>query len=111
MKRLLIIVAALVTMACADLASARGSHSGSHSHHMHRAVIVSAVPVFFGVPFAGYYPAPYYAPPYMEPSPATSPSTTPGYATPGEPHFFCPDSRQYYPAVTSCPTPWLKVVP
>jgi hypothetical protein len=25
--------------------------------------------------------------------------------------YYCPDTREYYPAVRACPSPWLKVVP
>jgi len=29
----------------------------------------------------------------------------------GEVRHYCPDLREYYPAVETCPSPWLKVVP
>ena len=25
--------------------------------------------------------------------------------------FYCPDTREYYPLVETCPSPWLKVIP
>ena len=104
MKRVLLVVLALGILVYADVASAgRGSHSGSHARHSHRAVIVPFFPVFYGVPLAGYHPAPYYGSAYD-----TVPPTN---AAPGEPRFYCPDSRQYYPAVPSCRSAWLKVVP
>jgi hypothetical protein len=28
-----------------------------------------------------------------------------------EVRYYCPDTREYYPTVEVCPSPWLKVVP
>ncbi len=29
----------------------------------------------------------------------------------GELRHYCPELREYYPAVETCPSPWLKLVP
>ena len=34
-----------------------------------------------------------------------------GVAERSDVRYYCPDAREYYPAVETCPSPWLKVVP
>ncbi|MGD0885619.1 MAG: hypothetical protein ABSA46_12255 [Thermodesulfovibrionales bacterium] len=64
-----------------------------------------------GYPYYPYYPSYYGAPPVVQ-------EQTPVYVepTPQQPEeqyywYFCPDSKNYYPYVKSCPSGWLKVVP
>jgi hypothetical protein len=64
-------------------------HYGYHRHYSNT-VIVTA-PVYVPV-----YP-PVYPPAYSEPI--------------SELRYFCPDYRDYYPNVASCPSQWLQVVP
>ena len=67
------------------------------------AVIVAA-PVY-AYPYYPYYPYPpvYAAPVYTEP---------PTYIEQGpEVHYFCPDTRAYYPSVATCASPWMQVLP
>jgi len=71
----------------------------------HRVVVGGAIVV--GAPFFYSYPYPYYYPP-----------AAPVYSQPptyieqgGGPYYYCPDYRDYYPNVSTCPSPWLQVLP
>jgi hypothetical protein len=96
-----------------------GVHGGNHFHpgfgHRpfvhHRGRVIVGSTIFFGAAGYPYYaPAPVYAPPaYVEEPPATYIEQSP--AAPEQVYYYCPDSRAYYPSVTSCPSAWLKVVP
>jgi len=73
--------------------------------HRHHAVVGGAV--VFGAPF--FYPYPYYYPP-VYPVPAYS--EPPVYIEQGSGVlYYCPDSRDYYPNVPTCPSPWMQVLP
>ncbi len=83
-------------------------HPHPHPPHSHvvvrRPIIVAPYP---------YYVAPYYGGSYY-----SDPGYAYGsdYAASAQPavsdvYYYCPDSRQYYPTVPSCPSPWLKVMP
>jgi hypothetical protein len=61
-----------------------------YGHHHSRTVVVTA-PVYVPV----YAPVP--VPAYGEPIP--------------ELRYYCPDYRDYYPNVATCPSQWLQVVP
>jgi hypothetical protein len=102
-----------------------GASTGGHFHpgsghrpffHHRGRVIVGSTIFLGGVGYPYYYaPPPVYAAPpayaeepitYIEQSPpAQSPSAQP------QVYYYCPDSRAYYPDVTTCPSAWLKVVP
>jgi len=76
----------------------------NHRHHPHRGRVFFGSTVIIGAPF--FYPAPVYvepAPVYAEP---------PVYVEQGaEVYYFCSDYQKYYPEVTTCPSPWLRVRP
>lgn len=77
-----------------------------HGHHGGGTVIVAA-PFFYGYPYYPYYPYPYYPPVY--PAPVYS---EPTYIEQGSNiHYYCPDYRDYYPNVASCPSAWMQVAP
>jgi hypothetical protein len=121
MKRIasasLIAMALLLLLATPSLAWSRGHfHGGTR-------VFVGVGPAFWwGPPYPYYYyPPPYY---YYPPPPAVvqeppvyvqqEPSTTaPPTATPAQQGYwyFCPNSREYYPQVSSCSEAWIKVPP
>ena len=61
-----------------------------HQHHHSRTVVVTA-PVYVPV----YTPVP--VPAYGEPT--------------SDLRYYCPDYRDYYPNVATCPSQWLQVVP
>jgi hypothetical protein len=130
MKRWIAAVITIALLAGADAALAGGSrgghwrssasvghvsgfsgsaHTGFRPFFHHRRVIVGST-IFIGAvgyPYYYYPPAYYAAPPaYVE-----EPVTYVEQPRPGQVFYFCPDSRAYYPSVTSCPSPWLKVVP
>jgi hypothetical protein len=105
-----------------------GVHSGPvFVHHprpffRHRTVIVGAPIVVAAAPlYPYYYPPAYYPPAYSTP-PAYM--EQPAYAEPpvymeqpaaqppaAQVLYYCPDSRDYYPNVPTCPSPWMKVLP
>jgi len=70
---------------------------------------------YWGYPYGYAYPSyysyptdPYYVPPvYMEQDPMLPRNAMPN--NPGAFWYFCPDSRQYYPSVQSCPSDWQRV--
>ncbi len=74
-----------------------------HGHHGGGTVIVAAP--FYGYPYYPYYPyypSAYPAPVYSEPT----------YIEQGSDiHYYCPDYRDYYPNVASCPSAWMQVLP
>jgi hypothetical protein len=75
----------------------------------HNRVIVGTT-VVVGAPF--YWYPPYYPYPYVAPAYGGSYEPTPTYVEQGsEIRYYCPDYRDYYPNVASCPSPWLQVVP
>ena len=71
--------------------------------------------VVIGAPFfyPYYYPYyPYYYPPAYPEAPVYS--EPPTYIEQGSNiqfQYYCPDYRDYYPNVASCPSPWMQVVP
>lgn len=76
--------------------------------HYHTRPVVVAAPFFY--PYYYYYP--YY--PYYYPSayPAPAYSESPTYVEQGPSIlYYCPDYRDYYPNVATCPSPWLQVLP
>jgi hypothetical protein len=71
--------------------------------HRHRLVAGSAVVI--GAPF--FFPYPYYPPVYAPPPAYTEP---PVYIEQGGGvYYYCPDYRDYYPNVASCPSQWVPV--
>jgi hypothetical protein len=111
-------------------------HVGRPFTHTHapfpRTRIIVAPVLYFPPPPLYYAPPPaYYAPPayadpnyyaqpsypsdsYYAPPAASDPQYQPPVAqAPQSPDYlyFCPDTRQYYPAVAECASGWLKVVP
>jgi hypothetical protein len=93
-----------------------GSHFGHGFGHRpfvhHRGRVIVGSTIFLGALGYPYYaPAPVYAAPpaYVEEPPPTYIEQSP--AAPEQVYYYCPDSRAYYPNVTSCPSAWLKVVP
>jgi hypothetical protein len=85
-------------------------HSRPFFHHGGRVIVGSAI-VVGAVGYPYYYP--YYPPAYVPPAYVEEPPVTyVEQAAPAEQVlYYCPDSRAYYPGVTTCPSPWLKVVP
>ena len=74
-------------------------------HHGGGTVIVAAP--FYGYPYYPYYPYPYYPPAYPAPVYAE-----PTYIEQGSDiRYYCPDYRDYYPNVASCPSAWIQVAP
>jgi hypothetical protein len=63
---------------------------GHHGHH-HSSTVVVAAPFFYPV----YTPVP--VPVYVEQS--------------SEVRYYCPDYRDYYPNVATCPSQWMQVIP
>jgi hypothetical protein len=58
-----------------------------------------------------YYPYyPYYYPPAYAAAPAYSEPPTYVEQGPGV-QYYCPDYRDYYPNVATCPSQWLQVIP
>jgi hypothetical protein len=81
-------------------------HSRPFVHHGGRVIVGSAIVVgALGYPY--YYPPAYVPPAYVEEPPVTYIEQAPAEQV----LYYCPDSRAYYPSVTTCPSPWLKVVP
>jgi hypothetical protein len=103
----------------AHFRSASGAHfrsGGSSFHHKRVIVVGGAVYPFFPYyyPYSPYYDPYYYPQGYAEPAYAEEPVTyieqrQQGGA--GQVYYYCADSRAYYPNVTTCPSPWMKVVP
>jgi len=137
MKRYISLLLAAALLASAGAAFARGGHGG-HSgrsgafvgrsgfahpgfvhpgfvhgrpffHHGGRVIVGSAIIVGGVVGYPYYYPPAYYPPAYADPAYTDQPPT---YIEQGDQVlYYCPDSRAYYPNVTTCPSPWMKVVP
>jgi hypothetical protein len=119
----LLTVALLASAASAFAGGSRGGHgrpgvafvkgSGSaHSrpsfHHHRRAFVGSTIFIgAVGYPYY-YYPPPAYAAP---PAYVEEPVTYIEQPAAAQVLYYCPDARAYYPNVTTCPSPWLKVVP
>lgn len=137
MKRSIALVFTVALLAGADTALAGGSHGGhfhsggsavghigassggNHFHpgsghrpffHQHGRVIVGSTIFFGGVGYPYYAPPPVYvAPPAYADEPITYIEQSPPAQQ--QVYYYCPDSRAYYPNVTTCPSAWLKVVP
>ncbi|HKW37447.1 MAG TPA: hypothetical protein VJO54_06535 [Burkholderiales bacterium] len=81
-------------------------------HPIHGPAFVGTVVV--GAPFFWYppYPYPYAYYPYAAPA-YGGPAYTeaPQYIEQSDIRYYCPDYQDYYPNVTSCPSPWMQVVP
>lgn len=86
--------------------------------HRHPGVFVGVGPFWWGPP----YPYWAYYPPYVYPPPAVIVEEPPVYIqqalppAPPEPPagpywYYCPHARAYYPTVSECPEPWVKVPP
>jgi hypothetical protein len=67
---------------------------GDRAHLQRPAVIVVAVPIFVGPPYASYYQSP----------PIDAYRTLDGF------YYYCVESAGYYPAVQDCPNGW-RLVP
>jgi hypothetical protein len=71
-------------------------------------VVVGSSTVVVAAPFFYYYPGYYYRRIY----PVPAYSEPPVYIEQAsEVRYYCPDYRDYYPSVSSCPSPWLRVLP
>lgn len=70
--------------------------------HFHRPPVVVSSTIVVGAPFF-YYPPVYPVPVYQEPPVYVEQSS--------EFRWYCPDYRDYYPNVSTCPSPWLQVLP
>jgi hypothetical protein len=127
MKRGLAFLLGIVLIAGAGAAFAGGRGGRAHAHasvvapgfahprpffHHHRGTVVVGSAIFVGgvgYPYYPYYYYPYYypyaAPAYVEEPPVTYIEQS------DQLRYYCPDSRAYYPEVTTCPSPWMKVVP
>ena len=69
-------------------------------------MVVSST-IVVGPPFF-YYPPIYAAPVY----PVPAYQEPPVYIEQGsEVLYYCPDYRDYYPNVPTCPSPWMRVLP
>jgi len=79
-------------------------HHRPRHHHPHRSRFSFGSTVILGAPL--FFPPPVYvapAPVYAEP---------PVYIEQGSQiYYYCPDYRDYYPNVATCPSPWLQVLP
>jgi hypothetical protein len=61
--------------------------------------------VVIAAPF--FFPYPYYSPAYVPPPVYTEP---PVYIEQGGGvYYYCPDLRDYYPNVPTCPSQWVPV--
>jgi hypothetical protein len=96
------------------------AHWGGHHHHGPR-VVVGVGPAFwwgpapwYGAPWYGarwYGLPPYYAygpPPVIVERPSVYVERAPA---PAGYWYYCESAGAYYPQVSSCPEPWLKVAP
>lgn len=89
-----------------------GGHSGHHHGHPRPPVAV-VFPWWWHLHY-GYRP--YYSSPIVVTAPIYVPIYTPvPVPASGEPssdlRYYCPDYRDYYPNVATCPSQWLQVVP
>ena len=66
-------------------------HQHHGHHHNHSSTVVVTTPLFYPV----YTPVP--APVYVEQS--------------SDVRYYCPDYRDYYPNVATCPSQWMQVIP
>ncbi len=55
------------------------------------------------------YPYPYYPPAYPQ-AYAQPPAYVEQGGQGGNVYYYCPDYRDYYPNVASCPSPWMQVL-
>lgn len=104
-----------------------GWHGGWHGTYWGPRIAIGVGPLGFGTGFwwggPGYrwgyaaapYPYPSYGYPYYAAPPAVVVQRPPVYIERPEPPqsywYYCPSAKGYYPAVPSCPEPWLKVLP
>jgi hypothetical protein len=118
---IVLVVIALMTVNVLPSYAQWHGHGHDHGHFSFRGGVWIGPgwgPWWWGYPgYPYYYPYyPYYYPDYYEP-PVVMEERTPAYSgqTPqGEDQnywYFCPDSKNYYPYVKTCPKGWLKVVP
>ena len=76
-------------------------------HFFHRHPVVVSSTIVVAAPFF-YYPPAYAAPVY----PAPVYQEPPVYVEQAsEVRYYCPDYRDYYPNVSTCPSPWMQVLP
>ncbi len=108
-------LAGLVALSSLPAAAQRGHRDhGGHHRGPH-------IGVYFGGPLFSpfYYPSTYYRsyPPtvYVQPAAPTvyvERSDVQAAAPPPESYwYYCPDSKTYYPHVSSCASPWQRVSP
>ncbi len=116
----LLAVALLLTVV--PLSDARGRGGGHHGGRHHRHHFDGRHHVFIGVgpwfwwdpyPYWWYYPPPYYyTPPVVVQDPPVYIQRPAPIAPPPEAYwYYCASAQAYYPAVQSCPEPWVKVPP
>jgi hypothetical protein len=80
-----------------------GSAIRNHRHPQRSRVFIGGT-VVLGAPIF------YSSPVYVAPSPVYA--EPPVYIEQGsQVYYYCPDYRDYYPNVATCPSPWLRVLP
>jgi len=79
-------------------------------HFFRRSTVVIGGAVVVAAPFYPYpYPYPYYPPAYPQ-AYAQPPAYVEQGGQGGNVYYYCPDYRDYYPNVASCPSPWMQVL-
>lgn len=103
MKSLRIFI--LAVLAAISVSAQAGGYGHRHYHHSHSGWVAPFV-VGAGVTYiltrpAVVYPAPQPQVVYVETPPAPQPQYW----------YYCKERQAYHPYVTSCPSPWMQVVP
>jgi hypothetical protein len=84
--------------------------------HWHGGVFIDLGPWWWGPPYPywAYYPPPMYVyppPPVVAQEPTVYIQQTPPPPPDGPYWYYCPSARAYFPSVSQCPEPWVKVPP
>jgi len=97
MKKLILLVGFFVSLSA--VAQPRGHHHGSGIGWVAPLVIGGAI---------GYA----ITRPYGPPPPVYYSAPQPVYANPNYPMwYYCNEYRDYYPRISTCPSPWMPIVP
>jgi hypothetical protein len=101
MKKLLLLVLALLISTSVFAHQGGRSQHGGHGYYrgFYPGVIVGAVGI--GLGYRYYEPPVYYVPTPYQPM-VIYPSL--------QVFWYCVDLQEYYPNVTTCPSPWQKVI-
>ena len=112
-KAAAIALASVLLFAAAPSGAWQG-HGGGHFHGSHQTrVVVGVGPAFWWGPGFWYGP-PWYGPPYAYAPPAVILEQPPVYVErpPADGFwYYCESAKSYYPTVSTCPEPWVKVAP